>query len=331
MQKRNFIADAEGIIVNILKELKIFPKESVEKTLKDRKKDLKRYYYSICLDKNNKQYFFKANIVDEKETELAFEREIWLNKAVADFDDKNGPNVQLYAKDGQVEKIRWVLFYYIEGKPIGSIFDFDKEYIDKKDEFISGILNNLTGIQKKTAIMLKNKALPILEKHDGAWYEKEFFNYEKKVVETVGSARYAKLLKIIQKNKDIFDRECKVLCHGDFALSNQIFAKKTGVIHTADWEDVHLNNRAVDIGFLWLQAWKYPLWREKTLNQFSDGMADKKEFLNIFSLVLIQQSVREIMFWRYNDWFEPIKSYVMTKDALRAHLSALDMAEKKFK
>ncbi|MFA6296889.1 MAG: hypothetical protein WC663_06035 [Patescibacteria group bacterium] len=330
MQTRNFIPEAENKLRKILQDLNLQPVESVKHTMEKRIKDLKRYYYAICLDKDNKKYFFKANIVDEQETNEAFAREIWLNKTVVELKNKNNLNVQLYRKEGIDGKIRWALFYFVDGKPIGSIFDFDKDYSERRDEFIKGILGNLSGIQKNTEVMLKSNNLPILEKRDGNWYEKEFLSYEKKAFEMIGENRYKKLLKIVKDKKNFFDEECKVLAHGDFSLSNQIVEKKSELIHTADWEDVHLDNNASDLAFLWVQAWKYPEWRNKMYNEFVQNIEDKERFEKMFALILIQLSVREIIIWKYNDWFEPIKSYVTTKEALRAHKFDLDMAEKKF-
>lgn len=330
MEKRNFIIQAEEMIKMILKELGLKPLELVEKTMTERKKDLKRYYNSVCEDNNRNKYFFKANIVEEEETYENFAREIWLNKSVANLKNKENLNVQLYIKDGWLKKVRWALFNFVEGKPIGSIFDFDKEFDDKKDSFIEGILNNLEIIQKKSNEIFRGKDLPRLEKHNGDWYYNELLGYKDKVVETIGEEKYNFVLKQIKDNKEFFDRECKFLAHGDFALSNQILEAGTQKIHTGDWEDIHFDNQAADLAFLWMQTWKYSNWRKKALKSFFERVENKENFRKLFVLVIMQLSVREIMFWKYNNWFEPIKTYVSSKKALEAHNEALNRAEKGF-
>ena len=94
--------------------------------------------------------------------------------------------------------------------------------------------------------------------------------------------------------QQIFKNSNFVIAHGDFTLANFFIHQKK--VYLTDWEHCHLDNFAYDISHLWIQLWRYSVWRKKLISDFISLCPKNKivEFEELFRAVMLTEALGEL-------------------------------------
>lgn len=237
------IPNIEREIEKKLKELKLKPEISVKKFLSEHK-DRKHRYFSLC-KKNGKKIVFYARLHQNQDAKEKFIQEIEFLKKIKEtnLEIKNFiPKIL----DWRIEKnFEWFEREYLKANPLGFSRNINKKFSLETANQIAEIIFKINKINP-AIIKLKHfnsqNYLPLSHYNSLA---------ERKII---SKNLYKKILKIIKNNLSLLEKENHYFCHGDLNLGNILSGGKK--IWIIDWELIHINNFAYDIGYFWSHLWQ---------------------------------------------------------------------------
>ncbi len=269
-------------ILEIVKNLKLKP----ELPLSDFIKKEKRFYSTPCKTEDGKLVFIKILISKRKEDAFRLKKEVEATKFLSQFAKKNKNfNIPLYISANIKNQPYWFIHQYLPGHLLGSFYEIHKS--GKNKEVIVNIVDNLTSLQKiLSGVELEKRGF-------------DFYLGRLKKGEKILKDRYPidfkKAYNFFEKKREYFKKTKLVTAHGDYTLANFFVHKKKTYI--TDWEHFHLTNFAYDIAHLWIQTFRYHIWRKKLILNFISKMPkDKiKIFQELFRVVIITEALSEII------------------------------------
>lgn len=285
--EEKIISQKQEQIKELLKDLDLkaekLPGEFIKKN--------KRFFYSPCLTREGSKVFIKVAIKKEQAVLNSLTKEAIATKLVGDLTNIKIP--RYYDSDLDAE-MPWFIHEYVEGESLGYFYELDKKY--KSEKFINPLLENLKILQESSVHLLNSdKFFKELKKNDYQIYLKTFLRFEEYFYEKDFNFDFKAIVKLLEESKPLFlEEDIYVVAQGDFTLANNIVSQDN--IYLTDWESIHINNFADDLGRLWIQTWLYPDWRKRLLLSFVDRIdKNKKEkFKQVFRIVSINQAFSEI-------------------------------------
>jgi len=240
------IREIDEKIEKKLKELSLKPEISPQEFSKIHKFGKHRYFSSCLTEKNERVSFYSRlhNNLDAKEKfirEISFLKEIQKSK----FEIKKSiPKILDYGIEKDFE---YLLREYITAPPLGKSRNITHPLSKKNLDKLIKIIFEISKIKpKKLNFKLKkfnskNYLVPQI--------------YEGLVKKNIISKElYQKMTKLIKNNFSLLEKESHCFCHGDLNLGNILSDQKKFWI--IDWELIHLNNFAYDIGYLVAHLWE---------------------------------------------------------------------------
>lgn len=270
-----------------LKELELSPKIKIADFLKIHNAK-KHRYFTPCLTKEGKLIAFYARLHNNLDAKEKFIREISFLKKIqkSNFEIK-----KIIPKiiDYEIEKdFEWFERELSPASPLGH----SRNLVQKPfPEMIEKIIKAIFEIFK---IPLKN--FPYLKKFDCQRYLSPF--YEELAKRGILKRDFSKkILKLVKKNLPLIEKENKYFCHGDLNLGNILSDRKN--IWIIDWELIHLNNFAYDIGYLWVHLWEAKKsFRRKLIDSYIKKLEGQKllKFKKILPVVVAYFSLGGIKY-----------------------------------
>ena len=306
----------EGLILDLGLEVE----ESIDEALEH---PFKRYYYTKCKDKNGRQLFFKVRIKDDEETKNFFDREIWFSKFVDKYGSKGLlERVKKYLDSGD-DVLQWLLTEYVDGKVMGEKYILDYIYLKEND--IDELIILLRELQK---LRLEGaEKMTGLLRFDYDYYKK--LN-EQETIHIIDNGNLIekkfliKLEKLIDDYKEVFDKDCKFLAHGDFQGPNLLKTRENILVF--DFEQVHVDNRVYDVAYLWEHCWREERFRDELLKSFLS--LQDSEFKVLFMIVAM--ILMKVQIWSCYKFIHNKSVPFRTKRNIKDRQEALKIHLKKF-
>lgn len=306
MSEREFINNIDEIVKRKLKELKLKPKPKL--SLRLFKENKKRFYATPCKTEQDEMVFLKLLITREKKAAIGLKRDAEFTKFLSkSAETKKALNIPLFVAAGIKEFPYWFLHQYIPGPLIGHHFKIYKEGL--KQGIRKKVIDNLLALQSISYKRNKGLLLKIPLKEKGIRnYLDSLKNLEHKMrlQKRAKEIDFKKIYRFSESQKSYFKRDNLVLAHGDFTLAN--FFVHNNKVYLNDWEHVCLDNIAADISKLWIQTYKYPVWRSKLILYFLSKLPvqRRKDFKKGFRMLAILEALNEFV----------CDLYISSKDSL---------------
>lgn len=261
-----------------LKELNLIPHVSPRKFLKIYKKG-KHRYFSVCEDKKGEKVVFYSRFHFNLDAKEKITREIKFLKKIKKENLKIKKIIPELISYGKEKKFEWFIRKYPVGKSLNQWKNLTKKL---KENNVPKIIKIILEISKIPPNFLQG-----LKKFEIKNYLGEN-NYESLVKRKIIEKDLASLIQhCIKEHFSFLKRENKYFSHGDLNLGNIIFDGKN--IFLIDWELIHLNNFAYDIGYLWSNLWKEKREiRQKMLFEYMRRLSQEKKekFKILFPIVV---------------------------------------------
>ncbi len=241
-----FIPRIEKKIERKLKELNLKPELSLKDFLKIHNKG-KHRYFSPC-KKDGKMVAFYARLHDNLDAKQKFIREIEFLKRVKKSQIKIKILLPEILNWGIEKDFEWLVREYPKAPPLGTRRNMIRQPSLKIIEQLTKAIFEISKLEPKdlSDITLKK------------------FNYQNYLApgiyadllrkKIISSGLVQKILKKIQNVMPLLKKENHYFSHGDLNLGNILLNGKR--IWIIDWELIHLNNFAYDIGYLWAHLWE---------------------------------------------------------------------------
>lgn len=249
-----------------LKELDLRPAISSRKFLKIHKTN-KHRYFTPCLDKENKKLAFYVRLHNNLDAKEKFIREINFLKKLKKTNLKIKKLVPEIKDYGVEEDFEWFLREYLEGLPLGHSWNLTQKLFPG---MVRKIIRAIFDISE-----IPPDIIPRLKKFHSENYlsQKVYKNLVRKKI--VPAELSEKIQNFIKSNFSLLEKENKYFCHGDLNLGNILSDRKE--IWIIDWELIHLNNFAYDIGYLWAHLWEAKrTFRQKLMKSYIDDLSPLK-------------------------------------------------------
>jgi thiamine kinase-like enzyme len=120
-----------------------------------------------------------------------------------------------------------------------------------------------------------------------------------------------KILKFVEKTKEIFKFIKPKLNHGDFSEANLVFYK--GRVKIIDWEHVHFRNPLYDFVSFWTKRKRE---RKQIEKEFFKQQKNIDSFFPLFKMALIEISLKNLVF--FNEVLKFLEKESETKETLKA-------------
>lgn len=255
-------------------------------------KNKKRFYAGPVLIDKKKKVFFKILIVNDYPPTESIKKEIKIRDFLTKYHDKIFfPHLLKYDNKNMPY---WFISQYQEGPLLGYFYDLYNE--DHKN--ITLVVDTLFELHKIPYNVLES----ILKIKEFYLWVNDFQGHidliksyetgiEKNIAEEID---FTEIYQFVKNKEALFQKTSFVLTHGDFTLANMVISE--GKLFLTDWEHTHLDNFVHDIAHLWIQLWRYPVWRQKLLLEFIRRLPKNKieEFKNLFRAVIIIEALGEI-------------------------------------
>lgn len=181
-----------------------------------------------------------------------------------------------YIKAGKFGKFYWAIREFRAGTSLSyidikrSLVGYDilrKKYIDKNKMILNSIFEGLDFLQSLPAQSIKQ----------GSRYKRDVSEYDIPGIEGYLGIKLTKILEFFNKYKNTYwsiDR--MAICHGDLSPSNIIVSEKE--VYLIDYELSSVDNRMMDIAYLWLFLWRYPNWQHDIIEAYVEDQEMQVEF-----------------------------------------------------
>jgi serine/threonine protein kinase len=270
------IKGIEKKIEKKLKELNLRPGISPRGFLKIHKTG-KHRYFSPCLRRDGELIAFYARLHDNLDAKEKFVREINFLKRLRKSDLKIKKIIPQILDYGIEKDFEWFEREYPKAPTLG----YSRNLTQKP---FPGMIEKITEAILEISKISPNN-FPGLKKFNCQNY---FGNgvYEDLIKKGLISREISeKFRRIIKKNFPLLEKENRYFCHGDMNLGNILSDKKN--IWLIDWELIHLNNFAYDIGYLWAHLWEAKSsFRNELINSYLEKLNSQK-FLKFKKLLPI--------------------------------------------
>ncbi len=276
------IPNIEAKIDKKLKSLQLYPQITPHSFFKKYTKS-KHRYFSPCKNQEGSLFGFYARCHNNKDAKKKFIQEInFLNsiKETESLINNSIPKIVRWKKENDFE---WMLRKYVEGKTLGSsrklTFPLERKTISQ----LAFLISEIKKIKLKQSSNLKLKKF-VLKNYLS---ESLYANLSKKKI--IPSLLSRKSIKNINSAMPLLEKENHYISQGDLNLGNIIIDKKNNP-WLIDWELIHLNNFAYDIGYLWAHLWEVKReFRQKLILEYIKHL-DKNELLKFKKLLPIVAS-----------------------------------------
>jgi len=260
-----------------LKDLELKPEISPKEFLRKHKAG-KHRYFSACQTKDGKKVGFYSRLHFNLDAKNKVTREIKFLLKLKKSNLKIKKVVPQIIDFGIEKDFEWFKREFPRGVPLG----FSRDLFQKVNvKLVPKIVKIIFEIQK-----IPPNFLPEIKKF-------KVENYlGKNVYPTLVNEGLLKkdladsIQNFVQKNLNFLKRENKYFCHGDLNLGNIISDGKN--FWLIDWELIHLNNFAYDIGYLWSHLWQAKRsFRENLVSEFMKKLKREKieKFRILFPIV----------------------------------------------
>lgn len=304
------LKDIKKKIETKIEKLELVYKFPVEKAISNRQAN----YVTTCYDSKGNSYIFKTRIFNRKLEdergnpllERNFKNELYFYQSVYGSSKKSKnlsalTPISPHYIQGEIGNLDWLLYKKVEGKVLGDRFGPPEKEIVDSPKITSMIAENIHIIQQ-----IKPPSFKHLQKFDYSLYKKIWNKLIQRFDEKI--ARLPKnqirfllerktkrrLFDILDKGKNLLNKNF-VLNHGDIHFSNLILKTNSPFkIVFLDWEKARYSNEAADLAFFWVKNAPYPLFRERLVKKFQQGIKDKSRFLLLFKIMALGWLVEEI-------------------------------------
>jgi hypothetical protein len=252
---------------------------------KIREDDLKGIYSGEI---SGVRYLLKIGSVETSESKFKRELDVdaLLSMDIGDSKKKFLKNQVI--SSGKINNYSWLLRQFLGGKSLSHVPDpneelfyhpVDKDFVDREKELAGPIVDNILALQN----------IKVLKDFDSIFiqrFPRKFSNHE---LEKLGSYFNLKLESsdfLATIPKDYYSADNMKLCTGDLAPTN-IIVDEDKVFFT-DFEWLCVENTTVDIAYLWLFMWRYPIWQKSLYHQYFDKNEEEAVFFwySIFRIII---------------------------------------------
>jgi len=248
------------------KELNLRPETSPKEFLRIHKLGRHRYF-SPCLDKKGEKLAFYTRVHFNLDAKRKIIKEINFLERLKKSNLKIKKIVPEIIGFGFEKDFEWFERKYPLGIPLG-------ESRDLKQKLRIGLVPKLIKIIIEISD-IPPSFFPKIKKFKVENYlAKSAYQdlIEKGIIEKNLSAA---IQGFIKKNLPLLKKEDKYFCHGDLNLGNVLSGEKR--VWIIDWELIHLNNFAYDIGYLWTHLWATErVFRQKLILSFLKRLPPQK-------------------------------------------------------
>lgn len=274
------IPDISDKISKKLKELKLSPEISPEEFLQIHETK-KHRYFSICRTKNGKKVIFFARLHNNLDAKKKFIKEANFLKKIKNSQvpiRKLIPEISGYGVEKDFE---WLEREYLEALPLGHS---ENLFFQPPEKIIDDLVK---AIIKISETLPQEISLNNLSKFKTEDYLPRGL-YEDLTKRRIISSKLAnKILKMIETSLRFLKEENHYFSHGDLNLGNILTDQKE--IWIIDWELIHLNNFAYDIGYLWAHLWEAKKsFRKKLMGLYLKNLepGEMEKFRKLFPIVV---------------------------------------------
>jgi len=238
-----------GIIKKISSELKILnlnPKIKPE----DFQSQLvyRHRYFSPCIDKEKKTVGFYARCHNNLDSKEKFIREVRFLKKIQTVNTPLKKVIPKIIKWKKEKDFEWMIREYVDGVPLGHSRNLTTKIQEKTIKELAPIIASIHKIDLKSLTGLKMKKF----NYENYLSEVLYLNLAKNGV--IPEKTSEKIITMVKKAMPFLKKENKYTSQGDLNLGNIIIDKNNNP-WIIDWELVHINNFAYDIGYFWAHLW----------------------------------------------------------------------------
>ncbi|XOB40346.1 MAG: phosphotransferase [Candidatus Nealsonbacteria bacterium] len=282
-----------------IKELDLKPEVSFQRFINIHK-DGKHRYFSPCLTRNKKTVAFYVRLHNNPDAKEKFIREINFFKRLKTVNleiKKIIPNILNY---GIEEDFEWLIREYPKPPPLGHSRNLTQQPFPGMIEKITRAILEISQIHPET--FLKLKSFNCQSYLSTSTYE----DFARRKI--ISRELSEKILKMIKENLPLLEKENRYFCHGDLNLGNILSDQKN--IWIIDWELIHLNNFAYDIGYLWAHLWEAKkTFRQRLIQSFLNSLNYQRlsSFKKLFPVVASYLSLGGIEYRKGKEKIEVLK------------------------
>lgn len=259
-----------------------------------------RFYHALCKSKEGKKVFFKSLLKREAGIKNRFFNEILILKTLRE--NKKLPLAKKVPKllDFSFKKdFPFLIYEFLPGKSKTRQDKLSPDDIKKAISLmvlINSTEYNFNFVPKKPLFNFRR-------------YSKTIFSLLKRL--KIERKIKKKILKFVEKTKEVFKFTKPKLNHGDFSEANLIFYK--GKVKIVDWEHVHFRNPLYDFVSFWTKRKRE---RKQIEKEFFAQQKDIESFFPLFKMALIEISLKNLIF--FNEMLKFLEKEKKTKENLKA-------------
>ncbi len=242
------IPNIEAKINRKLKSLQLSPQITPRSFFK-KYTDNKHRYFSPCKNQEGSLFAFYARCHDNKDAKKKFIQEINFLNSIKETKLSINNSIPKIIKSRKGNDFEWMLREYIKGKTLGSSRKLAFPPQIKTINQLVLLISEIKKIKLKQSSSLKLKKFTIKNYLSESLYT----HLSKKKI--ISSSLSKKSIKNINSTMPLLEKENHYISQGDLNLDNIIIDEKNNP-WLIDWELIHLNNFAYDIGYLWAHLWE---------------------------------------------------------------------------
>ena len=276
------IPNIETKIDKKLKSLQLSPQITPRSFFK-KYMDSKHRYFSPCKNQEGSLFAFYARCHNNENAKKKFIQEINFLNSIKETKLSINNSIPKIIKSRKGNDFEWMLREYIKGKTLGYsrklAFPPQRKTIDQ----LVLLISEIKKIKLKQSSSLKLKKFTIKNYLSESLYT----HLSKKKI--ISSSLSKKSIKNINSTMPLLKKENHYISQGDLNLGNIIIDEKNNP-WLIDWELIHLNNFAYDIGYLWAHLWEAKKeFRQKLILEYIKHL-NKNELLKFKKLLPIVAS-----------------------------------------
>jgi len=273
------IPSIEAKIDKKLKSLQLSPQITPRSFFK-KHTDSKHRYFSPCKNQEGNLFAFYARCQNNENAKKKFVQEINFLNSIKETKLLINDSIPKIIKWRRENDFEWMFREYVKGKALGSN---TKLAFPPQRKTINQLVLLISEIKK---IKLKQSSNLKLKKFAFKNYLSESLHTDLSKKKIVSSSLSKKLIKNINSVMPLLKKENHYISQGDLNLGNIIIDGKNNP-WLIDWELIHLNNFAYDIGYLWAHLWEAKKeFRQKLIPEYIKYL-NKNELLKFKKLLPI--------------------------------------------
>lgn len=253
--------------------------------------------FIYAVESDTGKELFKAVEKKHQEKYLSFQRECLANDFLLNKIKEEETFWPAVIEHGETEEIFWMRRNFIEGQTLSDISDlkatlygYDRiksDYRSQAGELLPKIVRRIDQLQD-IPITIEDKGNDLFAYRR---FKLDIEEYNLAEVEKGIGCDLALARKIYAENKSEFFGRNVVLATNDMVPANVIVTGDHGV-YLSDFEFLNLENRMMDISYLWLFLWRFPDWQQS----LAELAVKSKENELDFRL----SCMRQIVHWFHN-------------------------------